>query len=294
MKELKEVKNHLFSTTPNTDSNLQLASPARQNSLYSEVVRPATESSPPVNSQAMHLATSLQKENRISGLRPPTTDEKKFNIVIFGVDECASGSPRHACSSHDLEAAVRVLSSLDDSIQSTSIRDQFRLGKYAETRKRPRPLLIKFIRSADAYSVLAKKSSLSHPIFIRPDMTREERISHSILMKERWKLIESGVNRKDLKVRGKGIYVKDLLHGKLDSNNHYSWVGQVETVSEVTPMSSQSEYQSTVPFLSDSVNDNLQTTPPCTHIYASALQPSPEPNSSSVTDHSPEIGDTPT
>ena len=65
------------------------------------------------------------------------------------------------------------------------------------------------------------KSSLVHSIYIRPDMTREARISLSILMKERWKLIKSGGDRKDIKVRGSRIYLNMQLHGKLDTENRY-------------------------------------------------------------------------
>ena len=94
----------------------------------------------------------------------------------------------------DLSKAVYVLSGLDNSIQSPSIRDTFRLGKFSTYHhNRPTPLLVKFVRAADASSVLSKRSLLSNPIVIKPDLTPEERQRGSILLKERWTLIYSQV-----------------------------------------------------------------------------------------------------
>ena len=45
-------------------------------------------------------------------------------------------------------------------------------------------------------------------------------------MKKRWKLLKSGVDQKDIKVRGSGIYRTMQLHGELDTKNWYIRVEQ--------------------------------------------------------------------
>ena len=118
-----------------------------------------------------------------------TKHDKKFNIIVYGLNECPKGTPRNIQQDSDLKSVVSVLSGLDNSIQSQSISDIFRLGKFHPAHKLPRPLMVKLIRVADVSSVLSKRGSLSHPVFIKPDLTKEERLRDSVLLKERWKLI---------------------------------------------------------------------------------------------------------
>ena len=58
------------------------------------------------------------------------------------------------------------INGLDNSIQSHSVKDIYRLGKFSQHLRRPRPLLVKLIRVADVSSVLSKRGLLSHPVFI--------------------------------------------------------------------------------------------------------------------------------
>ena len=53
---------------------------------------------------------------------------------------------------------------------------------------------------------------MSRPHSIKPDMSREQRLLESILMKERWGLIQSGVARKSIKIR---LFVNNKLHGQV-------------------------------------------------------------------------------
>ena len=75
--------------------------------------------------------------------------ESKFNVVLYGVEECRSGLPRSARFESDLTSVVSVFSALDSSIQSQSVRDCYRLGKFFPGASRPRPLLVKFVRAAE-------------------------------------------------------------------------------------------------------------------------------------------------
>ena len=54
-------------------------------------------------------------------------------------------------------------------------------------------------------------------------MSREERNIENALLKERRSLIDSGIERKFIKIRGNSIYVKDKLHG-LVQNSQFNTV----------------------------------------------------------------------
>ena len=141
--------------------------------------------------------------------------DSKFNAVLYGVQECPLGMSKSARFESDLTATVNVLSPLDSSIQPQSIKDCFRLGKFSSNAPRPRPILIKFVRKADVTSILSKRKNLFHPYSIKPDMSPDQRLNESILLKERWSLIQSGVSRSHIRIRGNSIYVLGKLHGRV-------------------------------------------------------------------------------
>ena len=147
---------------------------------------------------------------------PRISQERKFNVIIYGIDECPRGTSRPSRLQGDLDKAVLLLSGLDNSINSQCVKDVFRLGKFSVENQKPRPVLVKFIRAADAISVLSKRGSLrSSPIFIKPDMSPTEKKSESMLLKERWSLIQSGVRRDVIKIRGSRLFVSNKLHGQV-------------------------------------------------------------------------------
>ena len=51
--------------------------------------------------------------------------------------------------------------------------------------------------ATNADAIFAKKASLDHTVYIRCDSPKEERAKHAVLLKERWKLINNGTNRRD-------------------------------------------------------------------------------------------------
>ena len=46
-------------------------------------------------------------------------------------------------------------------------------------------------------------------------MSPDQRLNESILLKERWSLIQSGVSRSHIRIRGNSIYVLGKLHGRV-------------------------------------------------------------------------------
>ena len=117
------------------------------------------------------------------------SSDRKYNIVLFGIDECSVGTSRHERLESDFNNVTEVVSGIDESIKKHSIKDCFRLGKFNRASRRPRPILVKFVRTADVSSILYKKVSLSHPFSIKPDLSPEERLREAALLKERWNLI---------------------------------------------------------------------------------------------------------
>ena len=121
--------------------------------------------------------------------------------------------PRVARSKLDLEKVLPILNTIDTSIGDTSINDIHRLGKFSADNNRPRPILVKFLRTLDASTVLFNRSKTKKPIQIKPDMTPEERKIESILLHERWNLIQQGIDRKAIKLRNGQILINNRLHG---------------------------------------------------------------------------------
>ena len=91
----------------------------------------------------------------------------------------------------------------------------YRLGKYQSSSSRHRPLLIKFLRAADATYLLSNKSKLKSQVFLKPDLTPEDRAKESLLLKERWSLIQKGTERKLIKLHNYSIFVNGQLHCKV-------------------------------------------------------------------------------
>ena len=179
------------------------------------------------------------------------THDKKFNLVIFGVDECPEGTSRSERANSDLCQVSQILSSTDESFQSHSISDSFRLGKFSIDRRRPRPILVKLLRSSDVSNILSKRRSLTLPYSIKPDLSLEERKRESALLKERWSLIQSGIERKFIRIHNLSIFVNNKLHGRLDlSSNQFHCCSPL-----TTPLSPNS------PLVTNSTSPNNVSSP---------------------------------
>lgn len=143
--------------------------------------------------------------------------DRKFNIVVFGIPENPKGTHWTTRALRDLNSAASTLSNIENTISSHSIRDCYRLGKFSESSKRPRPLLIKLSRSHDVTTILSKRSSLKgSDIVIKPDMSPTEKTTNAILLKQRWSLINSSVtNSQSIRIRGSRLLINGRVHGQV-------------------------------------------------------------------------------
>ena len=251
------------------------------------------KSSPSATSQAQPPISSDSDLNfaprtKIAHDLEDRSQQRKYNVVLYGIDECPNGTSKSQRLEREVGSAVSVLSGLDKSITPHSIKDIFRLGKYSNVRKHPRPLLIKFIRVADASSILSKRgSSHGSRIVIKPDMSPTERKSESLLLKERWSLLQSGVPRDAVKIRGSRLLVRNKPYGEVQkSGSTLSFVLHNSTVCNAVHTSSPIVLQSstTSPHLSPSPdtliahsNTNAHSHRPSTPVHSSSA---PRPLSS--------------
>lgn len=138
--------------------------------------------------------------------------ERKYNVVIFGIDEAPVGTSKLNRLEHDFEQVSTVLVQAESTFDVNSVRDHYRLGKFNRTHTRPRPLLVKLTRTSDVTKLLLKRANLQSPVSIKPDLPAAERAKIKALMDVRWSLMQSGTHKQDIKVRGNSLFVKGTLH----------------------------------------------------------------------------------
>ena len=146
--------------------------------------------------------------------------ERKFNVVVYGIPECPQKTNRQLRTKQDLENVIDAMSKADNEIESNDIKDLYRLGKYDHKSQRPRPLLIKFLRSNVALDILSSKNKLEAPVYIKPDLTPFERQKERLLLKERRSLIDNGTERRNIKMRNDSLYVNNKLHCKVSTDGN--------------------------------------------------------------------------
>ena len=64
------------------------------------------------NERAQQITTSNQE------IKTRFVPDRRYNVVLYGVEECPSGSSHFARLSSDLASVVSVFSALDDTVQT--------------------------------------------------------------------------------------------------------------------------------------------------------------------------------
>ena len=196
------------------------------------------------NMEVTNSATPAIAANTTMPNSASTQADREFNAVLYGILECSKGTKKYDQAKQDLTNVITAVSHVDHEITSQNIRDCLRLGKYKESAKRPRPILIKLTRAIDVISLLSNRNSLPNNISIKPDMSQAKRTIESLLMKERWRLIQTGIDHKSIKIQAANIYVNNKLHGKV-CNSSFALSSELSSNNNSTlPNSSQ---QSPIP-----------------------------------------------
>ena len=118
-----------------------------------------------------------------------SSNDRIFNVVVYGIEECPTNTIRPARLQKDFDSVSSIFSGLGVTPDPGTIVDCYRLGKFKVQPPRPRPILVKFRSVIHVNQVLANKRSLSTPVFIKPDLSPEERTREAVLLKERWELL---------------------------------------------------------------------------------------------------------
>ena len=115
--------------------------------------------------------------------------------------------------SSDLTSAITTIQNLCSEITEDAIKDCTRLSKYKPSSNRP--ILVKLVRSHDASSILANRYKIParSSYTIKPLMTAEERANELKLLRERRTLIDSGIERRNIKLKQNAIYVNGKKYG---------------------------------------------------------------------------------
>lgn len=214
-KEIAALKSAVSSLTTELSSlKSELSSSQRSVPSSKETPNVSSQVSPLSGTHSLPVNPLIKSLPSTSVARHPP--ERKYNVVIFGIPESKQGSPRHIRWRSDFDKASSIISDVEkNSHRESSIRDCHRLGKYASNNPRPRPLLISLNSTADVDNILSHRHLVPTGIVVKPDQSPEERKVEAILLQERWRLIESGVDRPSIKLRKSSIFVSGRLHGKV-------------------------------------------------------------------------------
>ena len=112
-------------------------------------------------------------------------------------------------------------------------RDHHHLGKFHQESTCPRPILVKFNWTSEFASLLFRRDYRNHLISSKPDLTPPERHLEAALLKQHRSLVNTGLNKSCIQIRGKCIFVEGQLHVRgqlhakyqdyqLDFSNPYS------------------------------------------------------------------------
>lgn len=186
-------------------------------------------------SQQLNDPTSRPAANSEStnvNLKTSSQHDRKYNVVVFGITEPPSGSSLFARAAKDTDNVTKLFETINPDFCSTTLRDCFRLGRYKKDQTRPRPILVKLNRTVDVANILSNRDKYPNEINIKPDLTKEERSCESKLLAERWRLMQSGTDKKLIKIKKSSIYVKGKLHGSV-KNSAFCLVEQPPTNSDM-------------------------------------------------------------
>ena len=175
------------------------------------------------HSQASSISTASQfhpvHQPSTERVHQPLEPEREYNVVMFGITELPQGSSHYSRSEHDFNEARSVISNLhNESDYRCSIRNCRRLGKYDCSKSLPRPLLVSLNSTADVRFILSHRHCLPPSIYIKPDRSVSERKTEKLLLRERWKLIQSGTPRSSIKLRNSALYLNGRLHGNVNNS----------------------------------------------------------------------------
>lgn len=185
-----------------------------------------------LNNQASQLQLSVsghtyqspaltQSQSLTSKRNYNSPQNRHNNLVIFGIPEPPKGTPFQTRKQIDYDSVINALNATPNQISSLNTGTQWcrRIGKYkpptSNTNTPKRPLRVCFNNSAIISQILLNSSSLPTGISIQKDMSKQERLCHSALLKERYRLVMTeGIDKDLIKIKSSKLYINSRLHGE--------------------------------------------------------------------------------
>ena len=184
-------------------------------------------------------------------------NSRKFNVVVFGVQECDAGTPRHERIQTDLNRITDIFASVVD-FNPMSIRDLHRLGRFSVNNGRPRPILVKLNRTCDVFNILSKRGSFVRPISVRQDLSPQRRVTESLLFKEKRTLISGGTDAQLIKISKAKLFVDGELYGQVVNGTFVPVSRTIESIHEVIDDIQEGGHESILDANPDSRNSFLE------------------------------------
>ena len=163
---------------------------------------------------------------------------RKNNVIVYGLPECTTNLPRLQRIKKDLDETTALFNKIDPDVSRTSIRDCFRLGWYRGNPMKPRPILAK-LNTTNVISLLAYRGEFPEGVKIKPDLSPQERLCESLLLKERWKLIQVGTDQRHIKIQKSRLIVSGKVHAEVINNV----LRFASTPNETTPVVNQGDVE---------------------------------------------------
>ena len=82
--------------------------------------RYASPSSSTARDATTDLSSNMQK-SQTATVKQDHNPDRKYNVVLYGIEECPQGASKHARLQSDLKHVVSVMSKVDNTISSESI-----------------------------------------------------------------------------------------------------------------------------------------------------------------------------
>ena len=238
--ELTEVKSQL-SKLASEFSNIR-ATQQPPSAVITSDPSPSTTANAPSMAKVVLNKTQFLSSN--------LNEDRKFNLVIYGIAESPKGTNRHERVANDISNSMTILKTVNSGISENPIRDCIRLGSYSESKSRP--LLVKFVRVIDVSTTLANRRKLAtlEGVSIKPHLSPLQRKVEGVLLKKRRSLIDSGVtpNRIRIDISNASLYLDSQLHGEALNGSFVCTTNSTDTsISDSDEEEPPSVVQSPVP-----------------------------------------------
>ena len=140
---------------------------------------------------------------------------RKNNVIVYGLPECTINLSRLQLIKKDLNETTTLFNKINSDISRSFIRECFRLGQYKGNSEKP---ILAKLNSTDVISLLAYRGELPEGVKIKPDLSPQERLCESLLLKECWKLIQAGIDRRHIKILRPSLIVSGKVHAEVVNN----------------------------------------------------------------------------